>query len=55
MDKRTVNLEGIDFDIYSLNTIIVGTGAAGFNAADALHSLGQHDIAILTKALIWEL
>ena len=51
MDKRTVNLEGIDFDIYSLNTIIVGTGAAGFNAADALHSLGQHDIAILTEGI----
>lgn len=51
MDKRIVNLEGIDFDIYSLNTIIVGTGAAGFNAADALHSLGQHDIAILTEGI----
>lgn len=51
MDKRTVNLEGIDFDVYSLNTIVVGTGAAGFNAADTLYSLGQRDIAILTEGV----
>ncbi|MFI3226096.1 MAG: FAD-binding protein [Clostridia bacterium] len=34
--------------IISLNTVIVGTGAAGFNAADRLFSYGQKDIAIVT-------
>ena len=29
-------------------TLIVGTGAAGYNAADELWSLGQRDIAIIT-------
>ena len=35
--------------MYSLNTVIVGTGCAGFNAADSLYDLGQRDIAIVTE------
>lgn len=35
--------------VYSMNTVIVGTGAAGYNAADRLWSLGQQDIAIVTE------
>lgn len=34
--------------LHQMNTIIVGTGAAGFNAADQLWNLGQKDIAIVT-------
>ncbi|WP_312501423.1 FAD-binding protein [Lacrimispora sp.] len=34
--------------LYQMNTVIVGTGAAGFNAADQLWALGQKDIAIVT-------
>ncbi len=34
--------------LYHMNTVIVGTGAAGFNAADQLWALGQKDIAIVT-------
>ena len=33
------------------NTIIVGSGAAGLNAADRLYSYGQRDIAIITEGL----
>ena len=33
------------------NTIIVGSGAAGLNAADRLWSYGQRDIAIITEGL----
>lgn len=51
MEKTTVKLAGMNFDVYSLNTIVVGTGAAGFNAADTLYSLGQTDIAILTEGI----
>jgi succinate dehydrogenase/fumarate reductase flavoprotein subunit len=51
MNKRVVNLEGIDFDVYSLNTMVVGTGAAGFNAADTLYSLGHQDIAVITEGI----
>ena len=31
------------------NTAIVGSGAAGFNAADHLWQLGQHDIVLVTE------
>lgn len=31
------------------NTAIVGSGAAGFNAADCLWQLGQHDIVLVTE------
>jgi len=36
-------------DIFSFNTIVVGSGAAGLNAADRLYDLGQRDIAIVTE------
>ncbi|MBQ0010797.1 MAG: FAD-binding protein, partial [Ruminococcus sp.] len=34
---------------FSYDTVIVGTGAAGYAAADALRSLGRTDFAILTE------
>jgi len=49
LDK--VNIYGLKIKLYSLNTIIVGSGAAGLNAADHLHALGQHDIAIVTEGM----
>jgi succinate dehydrogenase/fumarate reductase flavoprotein subunit len=49
MNKKTVNISGLDIDVYSLNTMIVGSGCAGFNAADSLYNLGQKDIAIVTE------
>ena len=33
------------------NTIIIGSGAAGLNAADRLYCYGQRDIAIITEGL----
>lgn len=33
------------------NTIVVGTGAAGFNAADQLYRNGQQDIAMVTEEI----
>ena len=32
--------------VYTCNTAVVGTGAAGYNAADRLWQLGQRDILI---------
>ncbi|MCL2212430.1 MAG: FAD-binding protein [Oscillospiraceae bacterium] len=37
--------------VHKFNTVIVGTGAAGYNAADRLHSYGQTDIAIVTEGV----
>jgi len=38
-------------DVFSFNTIVVGSGAAGFNAADRLFDFGQRDIAIVTEGI----
>jgi succinate dehydrogenase/fumarate reductase flavoprotein subunit len=39
---------GRHFRVHSLNTLIIGSGAAGLNAAVRLHEHGQTDIAIVT-------
>jgi succinate dehydrogenase/fumarate reductase flavoprotein subunit len=46
-----INYEDIKIRVYSLNTVIVGSGAAGLNAADRLFSYGQKDIAIVTEGI----
>jgi len=51
MRREQVRWNGMQLEVYSLNTVVVGTGAAGFNAADRLYSLGQKDIAIITEGL----
>ena len=35
--------------VYRCNTAVVGSGAAGLNAADRLWQLGQHDIVLVTE------
>ncbi|MGE4453878.1 MAG: FAD-binding protein [Sphaerochaeta sp.] len=35
------------------NTVIIGTGAAGYNAADSLWSFGQKDIIIVSENRFW--
>ena len=35
------------------NTVIIGTGAAGYNAADSLWDLGQKDIIIVSENRCW--
>jgi succinate dehydrogenase/fumarate reductase flavoprotein subunit len=37
-------------DVCSINTLVVGSGAAALNAAVTLHDLGQRDLAIVTEA-----
>ena len=51
MTKDFLSINGHKLDVYSLNTAIVGSGAAGFNAAERLHSFGQKDIAIVTEGI----
>ena len=38
-------------DVFRFNTIVVGSGAAGFNAADRLYDFGQQDVAIVTEGI----
>jgi len=49
LDK--VNIYGLDIKLHSLNTVIVGSGVAGLNAANHLYALGQHNIAIVTEGM----
>jgi succinate dehydrogenase/fumarate reductase flavoprotein subunit len=50
MKSEDVTLAGLSFPLHSLNTLVIGSGAAGLNAASALYDLGQRDVAIATEA-----
>jgi len=51
MREDTATVSGTRLRIYSLNTAVVGSGAAGLNAADRLHSFGQTDVAVVTEGM----
>ena len=37
--------------LYSFDTLVVGSGCAGFNAADTLWDLGRRSVALLTEGV----
>ncbi len=49
MKKTTVSIAGVRVPVLSLNTLIIGSGAAALNAAVNLHGQGVEDIAIATE------
>lgn len=49
MKQEEVCLDGKILPLYIIQTIIVGSGAAGLNAAASLYKQGQRDIAIITE------
>ena len=51
MRSETVLLDGVRVPVHSLNTLVVGSGAAGLNAASALRDLGPTDVAVATERL----
>ncbi|MBE7030631.1 MAG: FAD-binding protein [Ruminococcaceae bacterium] len=51
MKFDTITLNGQDVSVVSVNTAIVGTGAAGYNAADRLYDNGVTDICIITEGV----
>ncbi len=53
-DTITVEVAGgrqLRFPVVSVNTVIVGAGAAGLKCADALHGLGVQDVAVVVDHL----
>ncbi|SNS10433.1 Succinate dehydrogenase/fumarate reductase, flavoprotein subunit [Anaerovirgula multivorans] len=42
---------GANIEIHSVNTVVVGSGAAGFNAADRIYSFGQRDVILVTEGI----
>jgi len=51
MFRAEIRIEGVRYPLYSINTLIVGSGAAALNAALVLHDLGERRIAIVTERL----
>lgn len=51
MTQNIITLDGITIPLISLDTAIIGTGCAGFNAADWLYILGRRDIALFTEGV----
>jgi len=48
MKKSEIRIHNTSMPLYSLNTLIIGSGAASLNAAVNLFENGQRDIAIVT-------
>ena len=51
MDWTTATLGGVELPVLTLDTIVIGSGCAGFNAADWLYDLGRRDFALVTEGL----
>jgi succinate dehydrogenase/fumarate reductase flavoprotein subunit len=51
MRTTRVRIGGRTYPLHSFNTIIIGSGAAGLNAAVRLHEYGQADVAVVTEKL----
>lgn len=51
MTERILEIADYQIKVYELDTAVVGTGAAGFNAADRLYQYGEKDIAIITEGI----
>ncbi len=49
MEQRTIRIGEREYPFYAVQTIVVGSGAAGLNSAVSLYKAGQRDIAILTE------
>ncbi len=51
MEKSTIKIANLNLETYFLNTAVVGSGAAGLNAADRLIEGGQEDVALITEGI----
>ena len=49
MESESIQAGRYKVKLYSLNTLIIGSGAASLNAAVSLHSMGQKDILMATS------
>jgi len=49
MESEKIIINNFTIDCYSVNTLIIGSGAASLNAAVSLHSMGQENILISTS------
>ena len=52
VQPREVLIDGLRLPVYSANTLVIGSGAAGLNAVLQLLSRGQRDVLLVTQG--WE-
>ncbi len=52
MECQTFDVKNYKVKFFRYNTVVVGTGAAGYNAANCLYNEGQKDIAIVTENIL---
>ena len=48
---KLLSIHGQPLALYSFDTLVVGSGCAGFNAADTLWDLGRRSVALLTEGI----
>ena len=51
MNERKMNLDGAELRICETDTLVIGSGCAGFNAADWLYDLGAGDVVLITEGV----
>jgi len=51
MKKGAIVIDNIKIPVISLDVAVIGSGCAGFNAADWLYTFGRKDIAIITEGV----
>jgi succinate dehydrogenase/fumarate reductase flavoprotein subunit len=47
--QTTASVAGVNLPVYSVNTLVIGSGAAGLNAALQLVAHGQRDVMLVTE------
>src|SRR5665648_1227662 len=47
-EPESVTIGGREVPVVTANTVVMGTGSAGFCAAERLWELGQHDVVMVT-------
>jgi Succinate dehydrogenase/fumarate reductase, flavoprotein subunit len=52
MENRTIHICEKAIPIVMLDSIVIGSGCAGLNAADVLYDYGRRDIGVLTEGLL---
>ena len=50
-EPENIQIAGKTLRVFRCNTVVVGTGAAGYNAADTLYAMGQTSVAIVTEGV----
>lgn len=48
---KNIKIASQNISILSVDTVVVGSGCAGLNAADTLYDLGKRDIALITEGI----